>query len=133
MRVEISNITVNDFQQEFLSYIQTRLKALDKLSGEGIDTWVFFGPILPFVSDDYESIQNLIESCKPHASHILVDRMNLYSRVFYRLKKMLSKEFPDLLPKYQELMRDSMSYEKELKERIEIIAAREKVKVEYCF
>ncbi|MFQ6087608.1 MAG: radical SAM protein [Candidatus Methanofastidiosia archaeon] len=111
----------------------SRLRALEKLSDEGVSTWVFFGPVLPFISDDFESIQDLLSSIKPYVSHITVDKMNLYRRVFARLKKMLSEEYPELVLKYRKIMRDGVRYERELRERIEVIAKNEKVRVEFCF
>ncbi|NPV71960.1 MAG: radical SAM protein [Firmicutes bacterium] len=56
-----------------------RLSAMEALSGKGIPTWAFFGPVIPHYSDRPEVILRLFKMfASAGARRVLVDRVNLY-------------------------------------------------------
>ena len=54
--------------------IETRIRALKELSGHGIKTYVFIGPVLPM------NPEALAEQIKPFIQSVLIDRMNYASK-----------------------------------------------------
>ena len=50
--------------------VKSRAKALERLHGEGISTYVFIGPMLPL------DPERLAEMIRPHVDSVLIDRMN---------------------------------------------------------
>ncbi|MEM0203085.1 MAG: radical SAM protein [Archaeoglobaceae archaeon] len=65
-----------------------RVKALEKISAEGIKTWIFLGPIIPGISE--ESFGEIVEIAKATNSLVYYDK--------YRVKPFMSgiaKEFAD--------------------------------------
>jgi len=54
-----------------------RAKALEKISSTGIETWVFYGPIIPGVNDDDETIISLIELAKQTNSIFYYDKLRV--------------------------------------------------------
>jgi DNA repair photolyase len=50
--------------------VKARIKALERLHGEGISTYAFIGPVLPLHPE------RLADLIRPHVDSILIDRMN---------------------------------------------------------
>jgi len=80
VEVMFSIATLNDYERKILepysSSIQNRLKAMRKLSDNGIKTTVFFGPIYPTVKK--EDLPIIIDKfIENGAEEIMVDKFNL--------------------------------------------------------
>lgn len=95
-----------------------RLEALKKLKQEGIRTYVFFGPILPFISD-----LNLEETIKKFASarpdRVFADRLNIKHPAHWtKLKSVLEKNYPELVDKWQSVLFSDNDYYSELKKEL---------------
>ena len=72
-------LTIDDELRRFLepraSKISERFKALKRLKEAGIETWVFIGPILPWITDNRENLEKLVAySHKIGVSKIYADR-----------------------------------------------------------
>lgn len=75
---------------------KTRLATLKKLSSEGIDTWVFIGPIIPFVTDN--ELERLIsEIADSGAKKVITDRLRLRGRIRGKLEESLAANNRELL------------------------------------
>jgi DNA repair photolyase len=75
---------------------KTRLATLSKLASEGIDTWVFIGPIIPLVTDD--DLECLIsEIANSGANKVIADRLRLRGRIQGRIEKALKTNNKDLI------------------------------------
>jgi len=56
-----------------------RLKALYELSEQGIETWVFLGPIIPGFNDNPRLIEEVIEVASEAGSEVMYDYLHLKS------------------------------------------------------
>ena len=78
-----------------------RIRTLKILREAGIKTWAFVGPLLPGISDPdmiFQDLDGLVD-------HVLVDMLNIKKGVWVRLEPFLRKEYPHLVPLYQDIMR----------------------------
>ena len=111
-----------------------RLGAVHHLTGEGIETFVFFGPLLPFLSDGEDAICKVIKAAKRcGASYVLADRLKLYPRVWVRVERLLSQERPELIPRYRALMKGDNEYDRRLRSLLLEGARQYDIDVELCF
>jgi DNA repair photolyase len=111
-----------------------RLDAMARLRDRGIPVWGFFGPVLPTFSDSEETIGEMLRAMeRAGASHVLVDRLNLYPRVWSRLRRFLSRAFPDRVDAIAAIKAAPGPYESELAACVEDVARSLDVQVELCF
>ena len=54
-----------------------RVEALDKLASQGIETWIFFGPIIPGLNDDEENVRRILEVARETRSKLYYDKLNV--------------------------------------------------------
>ena len=95
-----------------------RLETLKKLKDEGIRTYIFFGPMLPFISDkNLEETVNKFATAKP--DRIFADKMNIKRPVHWtKLKSVLEKNYPDLVDRWQEILFTDNDYYDVLKQKL---------------
>ncbi len=89
--------------------VKQRLKALTKLSAEGLNTYAFLGPLLPNLDTDMvsEFIDQIIAT---GVRTVMVDSLNLKSGVWSDVKRALD-EMPEIKDKfYNRLFRDKEYY-----------------------
>ena len=111
-----------------------RLLALRKLSEEGIDTWAFFGPVLPCFSDSLNKIEELwVAFSEAKVGRVLVDTMNLYPRVYHNLKRILKDSYPEMISRYENIYRNRFAYLEGLRWRIDSVAKKYNLPYETCF
>ncbi|MDO9536951.1 MAG: radical SAM protein [Thermoplasmata archaeon] len=88
-------ITITTMDQETARILEpgapppeNRIKALAKLSKEGIRTWVFLGPVIPGINDSYDSLGKVIKAAKEAgAGKIIYDKLRLKPLVRQRMEK----------------------------------------------
>lgn len=110
------SFTIITFNKDLLSYLEPlapsperRLEALRKLNEEGIRTGVNFMPIVPYISDSPENIEEVINRVSEHAKYILIGSgMSLRSNQRIRFMELLERNFPELIPKYEKLYGNNM-------------------------
>ncbi len=101
------------------SSVEKRLEALKKLNREGISTFIFFGPILPYFSDTDKSISSVFDKAlEAGVKCIYVDKMNYTPSIWSRLNKFLKLNFPELLSHYQSTYCSNGSYAEKLRTKI---------------
>jgi len=111
-----------------------RLKLLWRLREEGFQAGIAYIPVLPFISDSSEKLEEMIKTAKEYdASYVFVGSLTLFGagkKNFYRL---LEKRFPELLLKYKSLFRIFTQPSKEYQEKLNRLARKlcEKHKVQY--
>jgi DNA repair photolyase len=111
-----------------------RLETLRKLAEEGIDTWVFFGPLLPCFSDSVDKIEELWHSfIKAKVGRVLVDAMNLYPKVYFNLKKVLKGSYPEVIDRYENVYQNRFAYLEELRWRVDLVAKKYNIPYEICW
>jgi len=103
-----------------------RLEAMKRCKERGFFTGVCFIPVLPFLSDSEEQVEETIKTVKEYgADFIFVGGLTLFGKgptdcktLYY---KFLRKYHPELVPKYKSLYRiffaPSKEYQKELEEK----------------
>jgi DNA repair photolyase len=112
----------------------SRLEAMKELSSAGIPVWGFLGPILPALADSEEAITEVVrEMDRAGASHVLVDRMNLYPSVWGRFRALVSRAFPERLDALDAIRRAPDEYEATLSDRVHRAARSLGVEADVCF
>jgi len=114
------------------SSVQEKLDAIKVLKENGIKVYVFFGPILPYLSD--KNLEEYFETmAKLKVDEILVDKLNLKPGVWDSVSVVLKKNYPDLAEKWREILFSKNNYYEELKDRIEKICEEKKLKCIFCY
>ena len=110
-----------------------RLETLSYLKISGIKTYIFFGPLLPFISDvNLEKTIHRFSMARP--DYVLIDRLNIKGPNHWnKIKKVLEKNYPDLVEKWKQVLFSQTDYHRELKKRLTEIFQNYEVKHEFCF
>jgi len=110
-----------------------RLKALEKLSEAGVETWLFYGPIIPGLNDDEETISGIVEEASRIGCCLLYyDKLNLKAGVLVSLSKALAQTFPEVVRRIPETL-SNQSYWAKVSRRIEEECRRADVKCKPAF
>ncbi|MFP4141870.1 MAG: radical SAM protein [Thermoplasmata archaeon] len=119
MNIDIG-FTVTSLNEEFRSVfepgappVSERLSAIRELNEEGIDTWVFIGPLLPYVNDseeDLRRLKNTLESIG--VEEIYLDKLNVRKGMWSDIKEQLDE---DLIKKYKQIYFGDQDYFKKKK------------------
>jgi DNA repair photolyase len=84
---------------------EERLVLLQEGKSRGIKTYVFLGPLLPYLSDSEGSILSLLRVVKEvGADYFYVDRLNLRFGVWKSLLGLLQEHFPHLVEDYRRIL-----------------------------
>jgi len=114
-----------------------RLETLLKCRDEGFQAGVCYIPVLPYLSDTNEQLEEMIVTAKDYgADYCMVGALTLYGRgpsdsktLYYNF---LRKERPDLIVKYESLYGETfqprMEYQRKLEDRAKRICLRHGVK-----
>ena len=86
---------------------EERLRALDELSKNGIKTWVFLGPIMPYIVD-LDELVDTIATLKP--AYVMVDRLRLKDGVMDKIREFVLGFNPDLFNDYEKIFSESGDY-----------------------
>ena len=88
--------------------VKLRFRAMAELAGRGILTGTAFMPILPFISDSEVELEAVVRMTKEHGgSFVLAGGLTLSGYQKERYLGLLSRTYPELIPKYDELYRGS--------------------------
>ncbi|RLG58447.1 radical SAM protein, partial [Candidatus Geothermarchaeota archaeon] len=83
-----------------------RLEAMKECRKKGFLTGVAYIPVLPFISDSYEELDEMIKTAKEFGAHyVFVGALTLFGACKEIYTAVLKKHFPELLPKYRRLFR----------------------------
>lgn len=105
------SLTIITFDQELLPHLEPfapsptkRLEAIKKLNEAGIQAGVDFTPIVPYLLDSPDNIEEVIERASEPAKYILIGAaMTLRSNQRVRFLELLKKNLPELVGKYENL------------------------------
>lgn len=99
-----------EFFEPFASTIESRLKAMKKLSDEGIYTGTALLPILPFVSDNDENLEAVVKLTKENGGKfVMAGGLVLGGNQKEFFYESLSKFKPELVEKYKALYGEEFS------------------------
>ena len=97
-----------------------RLETLQKVKEADFYTGITFIPVLPFISDSAEQIEEMVKTAKEFgADYVFVGALTLYGIGKELYYKTLEKHFPELLSKYKQLFRILNQPSKEYRLRLE--------------
>lgn len=89
------------------SPVSERLRALLELGNNGINTWVFLGPVMPYITDA-DALVDAIAAVKP--GYVLVDKLRLKEGVRDCVTEFIQKFDPRLLPDYDRIFGEGGDY-----------------------
>jgi len=89
------------------SSVEERLHALSELSKNGIKTWVFMGPVMPYLTD-VEALIEAISMVKPN--YVLVDKLRMKEGVRDRVLGFINEFYPHLTEKYENIFSGEENY-----------------------
>jgi DNA repair photolyase len=128
---------VDDDRRKFESNsspVEERLSALEELREKGISTYVFLGPILPYITDESENLQNMIKSfVKAKVDYVLVDRLNMRWGVWSSIVKFLEIHYPDLISKYKRIFWSENDYFEHVRFKVLGLCNDHGMKCELCY
>ncbi|CAG0969280.1 hypothetical protein METP3_01341 [Methanosarcinales archaeon] len=96
------------------STVEERLRTLSELSKNGINTWVFLGPVMPCITD-VDALVEAIAQVKP--KYVLVDRLRLKEGVWEGVRQFITGFKPELLKGYERIFLKGEDYYSEVFER----------------
>ena len=107
------NLTVTSLDKEITDVFEPRapptkdrLEVIYQLTKAGLTVHVLFMPIFPFITDDDESLKDVVEAVTAvGAKQIIPGVMILRKSCRRRFLAVIEKKYPELLPKYFELYR----------------------------
>jgi DNA repair photolyase len=134
--VGLTITTLNDNVRKIFepnaSSVEDRINALKKLKDAGIKTYIFFGPMLPYISDrNLEDTLKKLAELKPEK--IYFDKLNIkHPYQWSKIKAVLEENYADLADKWQSAISNE-EYYKELKEKIIAICRNLNLNCELCY
>ena len=96
------------------STVEERLRTLEELSKNGIKTWVFLGPVMPYITD-VEALVDAIAEVKP--KYVLVDKLRLREGVWERVREFIAGFKPELVADYERIFLRGEDYYSEIFEK----------------
>jgi len=114
------------------SSVEEKLLAIKELKENGVKTFVFFGPVLPYLSDqNLEQYFHQIVSAG--VDYLYVDKLNLKPGLWTNLERLPLKDFPQLHEKWKDMLLGKNDYYKKLKAQIDSICKELKLECKFCF
>ena len=112
---------------------EERLDALSYIKVSGIKTYIFFGPLLPFMSDvNLEKTISRFSMAKP--DKIYVDKLNIKRKDHWeKIKAALAANYPDMVDKWEKVLFSENDYYEKLKQRIVELFQKYDLKYELCY
>jgi len=109
-----------------------RTQILEEFSLRKIQTWIFYGPIIPEVNDDYETIMKIVKLAKKTKSKIIYDKLNVKKHVLKSLKPFLEYWNIKLIESIPALVNSKTRW-RETIVKIESLCSKFNVQVEPAF
>lgn len=98
------------------SSVQDRILALRKLRDSGLRTYVFLGPLLPYLSD--ENLGSLLNEISECADRVLIDRLNIKCGNLPEIQRVMRAHFSDLQPLFESALAPESRYYENLRTQI---------------
>ncbi|MDP2901285.1 MAG: radical SAM protein [Candidatus Bathyarchaeota archaeon] len=113
------------------SPIKARLDALKTLSDEGIPTYAFLGPMLPYLSD--EGLEGLLNVLADRVGRIIVDRLNIKCGNMPDVRRVLAAGYPDLGPMFEDALAPDSDYYRGLRSRVSEMCGERAIPVDIVY
>lgn len=90
--------------EPFSSSTEEKLSALEEIADKGIKTWVFLGPIMPYITDRENDLERLIKKLSEiKVESVMIDKLRIKPGIWEKVMKFISKNYPELISKYEKL------------------------------
>jgi len=110
-----------------------RASVLEEFASRGVKTWIFLGPIIPYVNDCEDSVSQVIEIASKTKSKLLFDKLNLRPWVLESIRPFMESERPGVWDRLPELVGGKSEYWLNLSSLIRKICAGKNVLCESAF
>lgn len=101
--------------EPFTSTIDEKIKALQTLHENGIDTGIMVAPIFPHLTN----WRQIVEQTSSYTNNYLFDRLNMRSFLLHRLMDFIEIHYPSLLAAYSEIfVQENSAYYEQLAHEI---------------
>lgn len=111
------------------SSVERRISALKELKKAGITTYVFIGPILPFITD----WKRIILETKDFVDSYMFENLNVKGTIWNSIKNWLINKHPELLKKYEEIYFSKNDFWKTEEEKIRNFCRENKIEGKVYF
>lgn len=101
--------------EPFASLPEQRIETLQKLKNENLKTYVFVGPIIPFITD----WKNIILKTKDFTDFYMFENLNISGGNWNSIKNWIEKYHSNLFNKFQEIYFTENNYWNNLEKEIE--------------
>jgi DNA repair photolyase len=126
------NDTVRKQFEPQSSPVEEKLQALEELHANGVKTYAFFGPILPYISD--QNLQEYLHTiAHTGVDYIYVDKLNLKPGLWQILTNFIEKELPGMQTTWKNTLLGKSSYYEELKNKINGICKELNLECRFCY
>jgi len=115
--------------EPFASPVQNRIRALEILKNNGIETYVFLGPILPRLTD----WKKIVLASRHCADHYMFENLNAFGSLWFPIKTWLKENRPELLAEYEKIYFTPNNYWKNMEKEIADLCQTEKLGYEIFF
>jgi DNA repair photolyase len=116
------------------SSTEEKINALKEIAEAGINTWVFIGPFLPYITDKDENIEKLIKKlAEIKVKNVMIDKLNLKIGTWNKIQEFLNKNYPELIQKYKEIFFEKSNYYNEVKIKVARICKENNLRFEFCY
>ena len=115
--------------EPFASPVKNRIEALEKLKEEGIRTYIFIGPILPFFTEWKE----IVCRTKNFTDSYMFENLNITGTVWSQVKNWLNERHSDLLREYEHIYFTKNNYWNKVEEEIKLFCKEQEVDFKIYF
>jgi len=113
------------------SPIRARLNALRSVSEAGLDTFVFLGPLLPYLCE--EGLEELLDELAETVGRVIIDRLNIKSGNLRPIRRVLSENYPDLQSEFESALSPESDYYDRLKRDLAAMCRRRSIPFEFIY
>jgi DNA repair photolyase len=118
--------------EPFSSTVEEKLQAIKEFKENDVKTYVFFGPLLPYLSD--QNLEHYFHQiARVGVDYVLVDKLNLKPGLWGRLERFLLKDYPQLHEKWKATLLGKNDYYRRLREQVDSICKELKLECKFCF
>lgn len=115
--------------EPFTSPVQNRIRALEKLKEAGIKSYVFIGPILPFLTD----WKKIILETKLFSDSYMFENLNVKGGIWNSINNWLKEKHSYLIEQYEHIYFSASDYWDKAEEEIKQFCKEQKVKYRIYF
>ena len=118
-KVGVTITTLNDDIRKEIepntSSIEKRLAALKQLNESGLETYVFIGPILPFITD----WKSIVETTKDYVDSYMFENLNMHGTISTDIYNWIGKNHNNLLAEYKAVHKEKKPFWDNMEIKIE--------------